>query len=197
MRYIFASLWLMTALVSPVAFADVSNPFVRVACVPEAGLLDVEWRMLHDSVSSASGARGRIRRGASLGKAGFHDPHSFKMSCRLGPISYQISTTQAEQTNFLCGGSPDIYLTVTRNGKKFLSDVILGGLCGRVAAMRITIGDGPKSWSGRETEFCYWSANDEVRQRCEWTFGGPEVFDQRFPVDDERLRKILTGEERR
>ena len=197
MQYKLAALLLFATLASPVAFADISNSFVRVACVPEAGLLDVQWRSLHDSVSSENGANGRIRRGSPLGKAGFHDPHGFNMSCALGSISYQISTTQAEQTNFNCGGSPDIYLTVTRNGKKLLSDVILGGVCARAAVTRITIGDGPKSWGGRETEVCYWSGESADTEHCDWTSGAAAVFDKRFPVDDARVRKIVSGEERR
>jgi hypothetical protein len=97
----------------------------------------------------------------------------------------------------MCGGDPGVWLTVTRNGEKLFSDVIFGGFCGAPSVTRITIGDGPKSWRGRETEVCYSSGKDFDPDHCEWTFGGAAEFAKRFPVDQARIQKIVMRQERR
>lgn len=97
----------------------------------------------------------------------------------------------------MCGGDPGVWLTVTRNGKKLFSDVIFGGFCGAPSVMRLTIGDGLRSWRGRETEVCYSSGKDSDPDQCEWTFGGPAEFAKGFPVDQARIQQIVTHQERR
>lgn len=188
---------LFSILLCRVSYADISKHLVRVACVPEAGLLDVESRYLHDSVSGDPDPKGKDERNARLTQAGFHDPHGLKLSCVLGGVNYLITAKQDEPSNAMCGGNPGIFLTVTRNSEKFLSNVIFGGFCGAPSVMRFTIGDGFKSWRGRETEVCYSSGKDFDPDHCEWTFGGPAEFNKRFPIDEDRLRKIVTHQERR
>lgn len=197
MKSILIFVLLLSALFCRVSYADTSKRFVRVACVPEAGLLDVESRYLHDSVSGDPDSKGQAERDARLAQSGFHDPHTLKFSCVLGGGNYLITTQQGEPTNAMCGGDPGVSLTVTRNGEKLFSDVIFGGFCGAPSVMRFTIGDGPKSWRGRETEVCYSSGKDSDPDQCEWTFGGAAEFAKRFPVDQARIQKIVTRQERR
>lgn len=178
------------------AQADTSPVFVRIACVPEAGLLDVEGRHLHDSV--AGKLHDRDRRNKILSKAGFHDPHGLTFSCRLGATTYLVSAEQAPTSNQMCGGSPEVYLRVTRDGAPFLSDVVFGSSCKELPSItRITVGDGPRSWRGRETQVCYATGKTDQPALCDWTFGASAVFDTRFPIDQDRVRKIATRQERR
>lgn len=196
MKASFVFVLLLGMSLCRLSHADTSNDVVRIACVPEAGLLDVEVRSLHDSV--ASGPDGQDKRTEVLARAGFHDPHGLTFTCRLGAITYLISAQQDETSNRMCGGSPEVYLTVTRDGAQLLSDVVVGSSCHELPSItRLTVGDGPGSWRGRETEVCYSSGKAGDPGRCEWTFGKPSAFDRRFPIDEDRLRRIVTRQERR
>jgi hypothetical protein len=160
-------------------------------------LLDVESRYLHDSVSGDPDSKGQAERDARLAQSGFLDPHALKLSCVLGGADYLITTQQGEASNAMCGGDPAVRLTVTRNGATLFSNVIFGGFCGAPSVARFTIGDGPKSWRGRETEVCYSSGKDSDPDHCEWTFGEAAEFAKRFPVDQVRIQQIVTLQERR
>jgi hypothetical protein len=179
-------------------YADTLKHFVRIACVPETGLLDVESRFLHDSVADDPDPAGQKERDAYLAQSGFHDPRGLQFTCLLGGISYVITAEQDQASDKICGGDPEVYLNVTRNGENFLSHVIFGESCNQLpSVMRLTIGDGPKSWRGRETSVCYFSGKAGEPDHCEWTFGIPAEFDKRFPIDEDRIRKIVTHQERR
>jgi hypothetical protein len=52
-------------------YADTLKHFVRIACVPETGLLDVESRFLHDSVADDPDPAGQKERDAYLAQSGF------------------------------------------------------------------------------------------------------------------------------
>ncbi|QYF91668.1 hypothetical protein KY495_12715 [Massilia sp. PAMC28688] len=180
---------------SPAAHADTTKELVRIACVPEAGLLDVEIRGLHDSV--ATDPKHRVRREAILAKAGFHDPRGLKSSCVLGNVTYLVTTERGAQSNAICGASPHVYLTVTRNGEKLFSDVIFGSSCQELPSLtRFTVGDGPHSWRGRETRACYSPGTQEAGEVCEWTSGDAAQFSRRFPVEQETISQILTRKQR-
>jgi hypothetical protein len=191
MKNSFLFALLLGALFFTSAHADTSDDFVRIACVPENGLLDVEYRSLHDSV-----ARSRdVQKGGpiteALEKAGFHRPRDLAFTCQLGHVQYLVKAEQGETTNFLCGGVPEIRLTVSRGGAPLFSDVVFGYSClGRPSVMRFSIGDGPKSWRGRETEACYATGKESDPHVCEWTFGSQ--FDKKFPVDQNAIDRIVT-----
>ena len=198
MKSLFVFALLLSTLSCRVCLADTSYQFVRVACVPETGLLDVESRYLHDSVSGYPDSEGPDERNRRLAQAGFHYPRGLKLSCELGGVSYVITAEQDQRSDRMCGGDPEVSLTVTRNGDKFLSDVIFGESCHQQPSiLRFTIGDGPNSLRGRETEVCYSSGNDGKPDHCEWTFGRPAEFNKRFPIDEDRIQKIVTHQERR
>lgn len=196
MKAWFARALLLSMLFCRVALAETSPDFVRIGCVPEAGLLDVEFRTLHDSVSHDP--KGERTRAALLAQAGFHDPHQLKFSCVLGGVTYNIAADQDATSQRMCGGSPEIYVTVTRNGEPLLSNVIFGESCNqRPSVMRLTVGDGPKSWRGRETQVCYATGKESDPFFCDWTFDKQSQFDMRFPLDEKRVEKIATRQERR
>jgi hypothetical protein len=174
------------------AQADTNVDFVRIACVPENGLLDVEYRSLHDSVAGPADARKALGRADPLEKAGFYRPSGLAVTCQLGGVQYVVKADQGEQTNFLCGGSPAISLTVSRDGVLLFSDVIFGDSCsGRPSLMGFSIGDGPKSWRGRETKACYATGKDSDPHVCDWTFGSKAQFDKEYPVDQGAIDRIV------
>lgn len=191
MKFMMMLMLILGTLVPGASHADTSADFVRIACVAENGLLDVAYRSLHDSVS---GNREADKSGVStaLSIAGFHRPRGLRFTCDLDGAEYIITASQAETTNFMCGGSPDIVLTVTRNGAGLFSDVVFGASCQQLPSlMRFTIGDGAKSWRGRETEACYATGKDAEPEHCEWTFGPQAAFDERFPVDQNVIDRIV------
>jgi hypothetical protein len=181
---------LLGALVAGSSRADTSPDFVRVACVPENGLLDVESRTLHDSVAGRPAAE-TSGVATALAGAGFHRPRGLRLTCDLDGALYVITAEQGETSNYMCGGSPDVHLTVTRDGAALFSDVVFGASCSmRPSVMRFTIGDGAKSWRGRETMVCYAIGTGEDPEHCEWTFGTPADFNKRFPVDQNAVDRI-------
>ena len=189
---------LASTMLSRTACADTSKHMVRIACVPEAGLLDVESRLLHDSMSGDPDPKGREERRTRLAQAGFHDPHGLTFSCVLGAVTYVITAEQGPGSNWMCGGSPEVYVNVTRDGEAFISDVVFGESCKRLPSVtRFTIGDGPGSWRGRETLVCYSSGKEGETDQCDWTSGGQAEFAKRFPVDEQRIRKMVTREKLR
>jgi hypothetical protein len=187
---------LLAALFAQLAQADTVRDFVRIACVPEIGLLDVEFRSLHDSVSGDP--TGKDDRTAILSKAGFHDPRGLKFSCDLGGVTYLITADQDETSERLCGGDPEVVLSVTRAGAKLFSNVVFGESCHQLPSVnRFAIGDGPKSWRGRETQVCYTTGKDPDPGYCDWTFGAQAQFDKRFPIDQDRIGRIVSKQEHR
>lgn len=185
------SLFLIGASFCLPAKADRSHPFVRVACIPENGLLDIETRGLHDSVATKRGATPEGTNDA-LARGGFHRPNQLKLTCELGDVKYVIEANQGPQTQYLCGAVPDINLNVTRNGAPLLSNVTFGHSCaGRPSVMRITIGDGAQSWRGRETEVCYGRSDPADFRHCEWFFGADANFNKRFPIANADIERIV------
>lgn len=196
MKQLRSAILLAGSLACGVAHADTIRDFVRIACVPAAGLLDVQYRSLHDSVAGDRAIGGG--RAALLAREGFHAPRGLDLTCGLGPVAYRITADQAPASNARCGGSPEVYLTVRRNGAALLSGVVFGPSCRQSPSVtRITIGDGPQSWRGRETQLCRTSGKDGDPEECDWTSGSPDAFGRRYPVDQERLTRIATGQERR
>lgn len=183
-------------LLTQVAEADTLKDFVRIACVPEAGLLDIEYRGLHDSVAVSPNSQ--AERNAILERAGFHRPGGLNFSCELDGTMYTISSTQDEPSERMCGGSPEIYLSLMRGNSRILSNVVFGDSCHQLPSVtRITAGDGKQSWRGRETQICYSSGKDNDAGFCDWTFGVQARFDKRFPIDQPRVQRIVMHEEER
>lgn len=184
---------LLFGILAPaVSHADTSPDFVRIACVPETGLLDVEYRALHDSVA---GKPGDEKKGAAhpLARAGFHRPAGLRFACDLDGAHYLITADQAETSHAPCGGSPEIVLTVTRNGIGLFTEVVFGTRCRELPSlMRVTIGDGANSWRGREMRACYATGDERDVEHCEWTFGPQQAWlAPRFPIDQDAIDRVV------
>lgn len=195
MKLLFVFLALLSTLLFRPSYAD-SKRFVRISCVPQAGLLDLEHRYLAENVWSAGSPQEQKKRSAALAQSGFHDPHALKISCVLGGVTYLITTEQGEPSNAMCGGDPGVDLTVTRNGEEILSRVFFGTACGQASVTRLTIGMSARSKREQETELCYSSGLDGVPDYCEWT-SRTDDFRKNFPVDEDRLIRIVNHQDRR
>jgi hypothetical protein len=194
-KILVLALFLAASLSLNAARADTVKSLVRIACVPAIGLLDIESRALHDSVA---GGEGNAERKADLERAGFYDPHGLNISCKLGDVTYQITAEQDPPANKICGADPDVVLSTTRGGKPFVSQVTFGTSCNEQSVVtRITIGDGPHSWRGRETQVCYSTNKSGDAEHCDWTFGQAVQFEKRFPIDQARIEKIVSKQEYR
>jgi hypothetical protein len=196
MPRLFILVFLLCALLGHTAKAEVARDFVRIACIPEAGMLDLEYRLLQPSI--ATERDGPHDRNVILERGGFHQARGLKMSCDLGGSTYIITAEQADTSNYLCGGSPEVYLTIKSGSYTILSNVVFGDSCHYYPAVtRITIGDGPKSWGGRMVQLCYSTGKDGEAVFCDWTQGNQSAFDKRFPIDQDRLKRIASHLERR
>jgi hypothetical protein len=191
--------WLLMALFAlqiPLAYADIATGFVRIACVPEHGLLDIEYRSLHDTVVSASSQTSK-KSAASLEKHGFFDPHHLYQKCILNGAEYKITSQQDLPTNRMCGGSPDIHLSVQRNGVALVDDVIFGSSCyGDPSVRLVSLAETNTGKSGREAEICYMrgekNAKTGTAENCEWLFDSSGDFLNRFPINKGAIERFIT-----
>ena len=179
------------------ARADVMYDFIRYACVPENGMLDVEYRALHDSVAGPLWDK-PTETPTVLQRQGFYRARGFQATCTVGGASYLIKATQDEPSDRMFGGSPDVYLEVTRNGRPVFHRVLFGieSCYGQPSLKRFTVGE-MTARGGPELMACYSSGQADVAvpggqppEVCEWTFG-KAAFDKRFPVDAEAIGKVF------
>lgn len=181
---------LLAALAPGTSHAAASNAFVRIACVPESGLLDVESRTLHDSVS-ADPMADKSGITAALSRAGFHRPRGLRSACNLDGVLYEITAARGDSIDLACGADPDVYLTVTRNGANLFSHVVFGASCPqRPSLMRFSVIDGTRPWRARETRACYATGKDGEPEHCDWISGPQPEFEKRFPVDQSVVERI-------
>jgi len=200
--------WLMILATLPMCWsagarADVTYDFVRYACVPENGMLDVEYRGLHDSVAGIR-SNDPAESPKVLQQNGFYRARGFQATCTIGHATYVIKASQDEPSNAICGGVPSVYLDVTRNGKPFFHNVLFGDAsCNRQPSLqRFTIGEIAPSWrDGAEALACYSSGRDDTAmqgaqppQVCQWTFGEAD-FAKRFPVDERAIGNIFVRQQ--
>jgi hypothetical protein len=191
-----SKLCVLLVLVSGWARADVTYDYVRIACVPETGLLDVQYRGLHDAVTGRRvGDTAQSR--AALEAHGFYRPRGLLFTCKLGDVSYVIKAEQDEpREQGMCSADPAVWLDVSRNGAPMFRKVVFGGNCEQMPALtRLTIGDGlpPESWappdSATEAHVCYTSGRDNESETCKWLFGKRE-FAKTFPLDQHGIARL-------
>jgi hypothetical protein len=185
MKSLIALAGLLMLLVSAAARADVTYDFIRLACVPEVGMLDVEYRGVHDTVAGDM-HDGDMRHADALRQHGFYPARGLDVSCQLGQVAYHITARQGEASERgMCNADPTVYLTVTRNGLPVLRDVVFGTNCNNFPAVqRITFGDGPAIMRGPEASVCFVNTDILVdKTSCQWFFKKSGEFKKNFPID--------------
>lgn len=133
------------------AFADWPLKLVRIACIPEARFFKIEYAAVNGDSALAEAKyedAKRRKRLAAWRKHGFFDPSKLKYECKLPESVYQVTATQPEPSEQgMCGGAPSITLSVTKNGKKKLNQVIFGSDCfDRATVSSLTITDNLEGW---------------------------------------------------
>ena len=191
MNYLKTLAVICAALCCQLARADTSYDFVRIACVPETGMLDVEYRMLHDTVAGKD-TPGRTQKIEALARNGFHDPRALQFKCMLNGVNYLVSATQDRPSNGMCGGSPDIVLNVARNGVRLFKDVIFGNSCRREPSVRrLMLAEPVMARGEREANICYSNGDENAAEQCQWIFDSADAFRKAFPIDQDAVGRYL------
>lgn len=155
--------------IAAAAHADYTVDFARIACIPQARFLDIEYRGIHNSAvdAPADSADG----GDAWARNGFFAPGDADVRCKLAESDYRVVVTRDEIRELgMCGAAPLAYLTLYRNGKVVLDKAIFGQPCfPRHSITRVTIQDGKAGYYSREAEICL--RNHQTSQTdCTWSF---------------------------
>jgi hypothetical protein len=141
-----------------------------------------------------------MRRADALRQYGFWPARGLVSTCKLGQVVYRITAEQDAQTNKMCGGSPEVYLTVTRDGAPVLRHVVFGYSCNDLPSVqRITFGDGPAIMRDPEATVCFLKKDSLVDKTfCDFFQKKTGDFKKNFPIDQadvehraERYFKVL------
>lgn len=167
---------------SACAQADESEDFIRISCMPEIGVLDVDYRAIHTSSAN------RLPEGGSLAdqgiaKYGFYSPTNLTQTCALKKTTYRVVATQAEpRAQGKCGGAPEINLSIFAGNKPLIKKVVFGDGCKDTSSLiRVTIRPGTGKGKTQEAEICLKNGTTGL-SRCEWFFESiPESW-AAFPI---------------
>jgi hypothetical protein len=191
MRNIFC---LIFFLISTSAWAQ-DVEFLRVTCIPETRYLEVEYKAVpSDAVFIGSGFNEKEvkQRLAAWEKRGYFDPGKFRYECRLPDSIYLITINQpAGSEHGMCGAQPRITLNLSRNGEKWLDNVVFGSDCfGGPSVMRISIRDGQEGWDTRNADLCIVpSSNSEIS--CEYLSETYSDISRVMPLTQDELERYI------
>jgi hypothetical protein len=175
----------VAAIAPMTAHADYDVPFVRVACIPEARLLDIEFRPMHNG--NVAGTPKQV-----WPKHGFYDPTRLDLKCTLPQSSYRIVTSQEHPEYGHCVAYPEVRFSLLRNGATLVRDIVLGESCpaGAPSITRLTIQEAVPGYTDTEAEVCVRYGADGAQSRCDWVFGGENFKFVFSPLDTERLDEL-------
>jgi hypothetical protein len=152
----------------PVAvLADYSVNFLRITCIPETRFFEVEYKAVPgDAVFIGAGfdEKETKKRLDAWEKRGYFDPRDFRCECKLPDSTYVVTSTQPPASERgTCSGAPNITLSLSRNGEKWLDNIIFGSNCpGGPSVTSISIRDGQQGWDARNVELCIASSDDSL-----------------------------------
>lgn len=140
------------------SFADWTQDFVRISCIPDGRFLRVEYTPLSgpDVMVAAHEDKQVKARLQAWRKGGFFDAGNLKYECKLLESSYQITANQPPPAaRGQCGGAPRITLSVKENGSPLLNKVTFGYDCfGGPAVTRLTVFETVSGYGNGGTELC-------------------------------------------
>lgn len=190
MNKIYAIL-LIAVVFSKNSYADFDYQFLRVACIPETGFLDISHQFIHNTAIDAS-----VKNVYQIfEKNGFYIPHKLDIKCKLSEGEYRIVTSQAEIYGGMCGATPEISLSLYRNDKLMIKNLVFGYSCfNNPSVNQIYIQDSKKEYP-TEIEVCLSNNNsdDKLRkEKCEWFFDTyKDQYEKMFPLDSKRLENYF------
>lgn len=145
-------------LLSSSAFADWTQDFIRISCIPDGRFFRIEYAPLSgpDVMVAANDKKEIQARLKAWRKGGFFDPANLKYECKLLESTYHVIANQpppAERGQ--CGGAPSITLSVKENGSPLLSKVIFGSDCfGGPTITKLTVFETVLGYGNGGTELC-------------------------------------------
>jgi hypothetical protein len=116
------------------ALADEYIETVRVTCIPEIPLLQIEYVAINDSSDfldrAGRGSTARAPQWQKLRKYGYLPARRFDMTCKLPGTTYRIWGNQPDrQPRGECGGDPRASVSVSRADKVIIDKVYLEPSC--------------------------------------------------------------------
>lgn len=119
--------------------ADTSVEFLRITCIPEVNYFAVEYKVVAGDWLSFVDKENR-KRYSLWRKHGYYDPRNLRYECKLPESTYLITSAQTPPSAGMCGASPNIILSLLRNDKIWLDNVIFGTDCfGRPSITQVEI----------------------------------------------------------
>jgi hypothetical protein len=119
---------LLVAAMKP-AFADWTEHFARVTCIPELGYFSVDYKAIN-SYAAYADRRNNENPLDAWRKHGYLPAWDIAYQCELSEATYNVTTTQpAARATGMCGADPEISMTVVRNTKVILQSVVFGRSC--------------------------------------------------------------------
>jgi hypothetical protein len=169
--------------------------FLRVTCIPETRYLEVEYKAVpSDAVFIGTGFNEKEgkQRFDAWEKRGYFDPGKFRYECKLPDSTYLITSSRAPYSEQgMCGAQPRITLNLSRNGEKWLDNVVFGSDCfGGPSIMRISIRDGQEGWDTRNADLCIAPSGDS-QEFCEYlseTYSGISTV---MPLTQDELERYV------
>lgn len=172
-----AALWLTFA--AP-AYADWTQKFARISCIPELGVLHIEHVEM-DGIFFPDGYTGDAKSDAGLKlwrKHGFYEEGRLDFVCKLPGATYRFKSRIAPASERgYCGAAPPAYIDFWIGGKPFLQAVTFGDECSAAPSVRsitvfdrkregdtpaITVCIAPSEYQTPHNRFCEYRAGAEI-----------------------------------
>ena len=191
---IIAAAFVALSAVVPLAHADSTVDYVRIACMTDIHLLDIEYRTIHYSSSTPLYGEATASGKDAWSNNGFFAPNNLERQCVFPWSKFRIVTTQKEASaSGRCGASPEIKLSLYLDDKALVKNAIFGDSCSENHSItRISVRDGMNNGKPHEVEICFKNGQNNI-SRCELFFQDIEQSWAIFPFDqkiiDSRIKK--------
>ncbi|QEY14719.1 hypothetical protein D0C16_01250 [Cellvibrio sp. KY-GH-1] len=186
------SIFLLAMVISNNTYADYDYQFLRIACIPEAGFLDISHQFVHNTAIDVP-----VKNVYQIfEESGFYSPHKLDIKCKFAGGEYRIVATQEEPYSGMCGATPDILLSLYRNEKLMIENVIFGYSCfNNPSVNKIYIHASKNEYPPKEMEVCLSnnSSTEKVKkEECKWFFSNYiESYEKMFPLNSNRLNSYF------
>lgn len=177
------------------ASADWSMDFVRITCIPEARYFRFDFTPVSGSAVLLEAQFDEIKRKQKLQaweKQGYYEATNLNYECSLPESTYKITATQPPaRERGMCGGTPQITLSLIRNGTPILDKVIFGDDCfGGPTVLGAEITDGLQGWDTRQMTLCL-SPGDNSPKKCEFLSETSSAISKAIPINQEKVDKYV------
>ncbi len=142
--------------------ADSATDFVKVTCLPEVDLFEIEQVTLNDL---AVGGESRLE---SWRKNGFVSPRKLSAKCALKSVTVQYDVDQEAGSARQCGAHPEITASLKIDSTVWFENIWFGNSCrGYPTVTKVSL-----SPEGGIAEVCF-APRGEDHQYCQVVLGNP------------------------